>query len=150
MNVVAAPFGPVSYTDDEVITFEDGLFGFEHLHRFVSVSGGSESLFSYLQSLDDASVTFVVCVPRNLFPEYHLTLPRHEAAGLDLSENDTPIVLAICTVPEKVEDITINLLGPLLINPKTKKGRQVIDQNPQFGTRHKVFSETSGDLAAVG
>lgn len=150
MNVVTAPFGPVSYTDDEVITFDEGLFGFEHLHRFLSVSGGEDSMFSYLQSIDDPAVTFVVCIPRNLFPDYRLTLPRAEAAQMGLSEADAPIVLGICTVPDRVEEITVNLLGPLLIHPVTRRGRQVIDQNPQFGTRHRVFQESANKAAAAG
>ena len=89
------------------LTFPAGLIGFPQAQRFVLVEwGGDDSPFRLLRSLDDEGLAFVVVPPDLFFPDYE--------PELEVGEHD--VVLVIVTVPDRVQDATANLLGPLVID----------------------------------
>lgn len=141
MEILSTRIGNIPYNPAEVIRFEEGLFGFETLREFILVNGGEDSYFMYLISLEDPSVIFVVCDPKVFIPEYTLSIHRREVEAIGSADGTNILNLVIATVPDSVDDMTINLLGPILIHGTTLKGRQVIDQNPDYGTKHRVFAK---------
>jgi flagellar assembly factor FliW len=42
---------------------------------------------------------------------------------------------------KKMEDVTINLQGPLLFNLEKRLGIQIIVQDGRYSTRHSLFAE---------
>ena len=51
------------------------------------------------------------------------------------------LVFVIVTIPRNPSDMTANLQGPVIINPRTRKGRQVISQSDRYGVRHRILDE---------
>lgn len=139
MEILSTRIGNIPYNPAELIRFEEGLFGFESLREFVLVSGGDDSYFMYLISKEDPQVIFVVCDPKVFFPEYVLSIPKRDVEAIGSLDGTDMLNLVIATVPESVEDMTINLLGPILIHGGSFRGRQVIDHNPEYTTKHRVF-----------
>jgi flagellar assembly factor FliW len=45
----------------------------------------------------------------------------------------------IATVPALIEDLSINIKSPVVLNPKTRKARQVILQNPDYPVKYFPF-----------
>ena len=52
---------------------------------------------------------------------------------------------SIVTIPENASKMTANLQGPIIINRRTRVGRQSISLDPECRVRHSIMSE----LAAV-
>ena len=150
MEVLSSRIGRIEYRSEETIWFEEGLYGFEHLHRFILAQGGAETFFHYLISLDDPQVVFVVCDPKTVVGGYVLSIQRREYDALGVKAPEELLTFAIATIPERIEDMTVNLLGPVLVNAGNFKGRQVIDHNPDYSTKHRVFSAQPAQLAAAG
>ena len=48
---------------------------------------------------------------------------------------------AIVTVPEDPDKISANLMGPILINRKTKTAVQAISENDEYGVKHYILEE---------
>jgi flagellar assembly factor FliW len=48
------------------------------------------------------------------------------------------LVLGICTVPDEFSDISINLLGPLVINTASRLGKQVVLNRSPYSTQHRL------------
>jgi flagellar assembly factor FliW len=49
-------------------------------------------------------------------------------------------VLVILTIPPgKPQEMTANLMGPVVINLKTRQGRQLIVEESQYSHKHRVF-----------
>ncbi len=139
MEVLISHLGRIEYQLEEVITFEGGLYGFEAQHRFIIVQGGTDSIFSYLQCIEAPFTTFVVCQPRDAVLDYVLSMERRDYDALGFENEADMLILTIATIPEKIEDLSINLLGPIVINTKNKMGKQVIDQNSEYVTKHKIY-----------
>ncbi len=115
---------------DEVkqLTFPAGLPGFPELQRFALQKWveDPEMPYSVLVSLDDPDIRFLVAPPEAFFANYVFDISDADAASLQLESPDDALVLVFITVPEKPNDATANLLGPVVINTKTLIGAQIV------------------------
>ncbi len=129
--------GTIEYTQEDVINFEKGILAFEDNKEFVIIRN-EDTEFYYLQSLEDDEVTFILVDLKTAMPNYN---PEVEVEQLeDLGEiNNNLGIYNICTVQEEMEDMTVNLLGPLVINLDTRKGKQVIVSKDDYSIKHKLF-----------
>jgi len=117
-------FGTVEVSEDDVFTFSQPIFGFEHLKRYTILY--SEDLgdsFAWLQSLEEADVCFILVDPSILGVEYNPVFPPQAA---ELLGNEDGVCWCIATIPGDFEKATANLKSPVLINPKTKCAAQFI------------------------
>ncbi|MFX7895014.1 flagellar assembly protein FliW, partial [Acinetobacter baumannii] len=62
-EITTTRFGVVPYTDEDVITFEDGLVGFPTFSRYVVICPREDSPFRWLQSLEEPALAFLVAEP---------------------------------------------------------------------------------------
>jgi flagellar assembly factor FliW len=142
----AAPPPPDQPTDaaDHALVFPDGLVGCPDWQRFVLMTAEDEDLpVATLASLDDASVTLMVTDPRLVAPQFELTLSNEDRASLDLLPETSPVVY--CTLSVASDGlITANLLGPLVVNPRTRRGRQLVLAESGYSTRHPVARIDAG------
>ncbi len=122
------------------IVFDHGLPGFASSRRFVleqwGVPGGP---FSLLRSLDDQT-EFLVVNPDVFFPDYVAEIDDETAGWLGLESADDACLLVIVSIPEKAEDATANLLGPLVINRVTGRALQAV-LNERWSARRRLFGE---------
>jgi flagellar assembly factor FliW len=128
-------FGHHDVPVDRVLHFPDGLIGFAGTRRFALLDAGrSESPFRCLVSLEEPDLGFVVCDPCALWPGYADAIPPPAGAvAADLA------VLALVTVPADAADMTANLLAPLVIDCRSRTGRQLVLDNGRWSTRHHLL-----------
>ncbi len=130
MEVNTRLFGEITIDDEKIIEFPGGIVGFPDLNKFAIVHDSEKtdgSSLSFLLSLDEPAFAMPVMDPHIVRPDYNpmveddLLLPLGE-----LTPEDT-IVLVTVTVPRgEIEKMTVNLMAPVIINAKTRKGAQVI------------------------
>ncbi len=127
-------FGPLEVEEDKVITFEQGLLGFPNRQQFTLLHTTPDPIFYWLQSLDDPELAFVVCEPREFVPDYQVAVRAEEVAGLHLAD---PADAQVLVIVNKVDgELTGNLLGPVVLNPHTRRARQLVLTDKRYGTRH--------------
>jgi flagellar assembly factor FliW len=124
--VASDRFGELDIADDRILQFPEGLLGFPTARRFAMVDSHDTGTYYWLQSLEDPSLAFLTVVPWAFFPEYEPELPRGDQDSLALTDPADALVLCILTVQREAKQITANLLGPLVVNAKTRVGRQVV------------------------
>ena len=144
MHIETTRFGLLSVDRNALITFEDGLLGFEELRRFVAVPHGPDTPFVWLQSAERPDLAFLLLPPAYVFPGYPPGYPPDVPPGAAL--------WVIVTVPpSRPHDMTANLLGPLVVEPETGRGRQIVLDGERFSTKHRVFPAVEpARAAAVG
>jgi flagellar assembly factor FliW len=126
-------FGVVEYEDEQVVTFPEGLPGFDDARRFVflPLPGGSCSL-NWMQCIDDReygpALAFPVVSPWKIAPNYAPTIPGPAIRSLGISDVRSQVQLwSIVTVPrDRPYDATVNLLAPIVVNRETHIARQVV------------------------
>jgi flagellar assembly factor FliW len=109
--------------------FPEGLLGFPddrryRLTRFAAGSDG-ESPFLILKSLDH-DLSFPLIHPDFVTPNYCVPVAPETMASLNATGEADLVPFLIVTVRERVEDITVNLQGPLIINSVSLIGKQLV------------------------
>lgn len=134
-------YGTVEYKSEDLITFSDGLFGFPQLkhYLFLSLSEEDDPMF-LMVSADEPRIEFVLVDPFFLCPEYSPALTPEELACLDVEDDLELSYYTICVVRENYLENTVNLKCPLVINPKTRQGMQVILEKSSYEYRHELGS----------
>ncbi len=141
MQIDSKPFGPISIEDRQVIAFPNGVFGFEQHTEFALLDAGSPP-FLWLQSLRAVNPAFLLINPYLFRPDYLLEIPDLDFEELGSPPEDEILVFAIVTVPERPEELTANLQGPLVINRRRRVGKQCIHRSPHWHTKHRILEET--------
>lgn len=143
MQIETTRFGALQVEEGRVITFPEGLPGFEGCRRFTFVRhpGDRTSPFEWLQSVEDGSLAFLAMEPRHVFPDYAPRVSKPELEALSLTGDDCPPRLyALLTVPKSdPRGITANLMAPVLVNPAARLAKQVIVNNDDYGLRHRLL-----------
>ena len=119
-------FGEQEIDPQSVITFSQGLPGFENLKQFkLFHEEGTQTLF-YLQSLEDASVQLPLVDPDHFQVNYEITLTDEELAELQLDDAADATVLVTVSRHDGAEDGSLhaNFMGPIIINTKARTGLQ--------------------------
>jgi flagellar assembly factor FliW len=126
MRVATDRFGEIDVPEDRILHFGDGLPGFAHARNFTMVEVEGAKDFFWLQSLDDSSLAFLAAVPWPFFPDYEPEVPEADQEALGLEQAEDAMVLCLLTVHREQETVTANLLGPVIVNQRTRLGRQVV------------------------
>ncbi len=135
-------FGSIRLEEDQIITLRPGLLGFPDLHRYILIQHAQESPFLWLQSLDDPALAFVVLDPCLLVPDYqpapwNLVLKQVQAESLQ----DLKILVILTIPPGRPRDMTANLMGPIVINLKTRQGKQLVLERSPYSHQHRVITD---------
>jgi len=141
MVVYKTKFGEIDIPESEVITFEEGLPGFENLKKFAIISRGSEPIM-WLVSLEDEKVALPVMNPWIVRVDYNVQVPKEIVEDLEIEKEEDVKVWSIVVIPQDEPlDMTINLLAPIVVNARNRKAAQIILDNPEYDIRHSVKEE---------
>ena len=147
MQIETTRFGALFIEDSRVITFPEGLPGFEGCRRFTLVphpaaEGSAPSPFEWLQSVEDSSLAFLAMDPHLAFPQYAPRLPLGELKGLclDSGDDEEASLLALLTVPQgDPQGVTANLMAPVVVNREARLGKQVVVSGEEYSLRHRLL-----------
>lgn len=136
-------FGMIEYTAEDVISFVEGLIGFQHCKQFLLINAKPDSAFRWLQSLDEPGLAFLVVNPRAYVQDYQPELCVSTLSDLQLREDTPMVVFTTATIPPgRPEDMTLNLLAPIVVNPITNMAAQVVLEDAAYTMKHRVFDHT--------
>ena len=146
MKVETKHFGEIEVAEDQILDFIGGVPGFDG-NRYVLLNSSNEenSPFVWLQSLDDTNVALVLLNTFMLYPDYAPDVNDEFLGVLEFEQREDLAVFSVMFIPEKMEDMTVNLKAPIIINNKNRKAIQVICDNSNYEIKHKVY----GDLQTV-
>jgi len=131
-------FGVCTYRQSEVLAFPWGLPGFDSLHRFVALNLPGQEKFVWLQSLDDPSIALPTTDPWAIFPDYEPQLPYYATASLEIARPEDFIVLAVVVVTKGAAEMNVNLLAPIVVNLRSRIGRQVMLETGGYSVRTAI------------
>ena len=140
-TIKTKPFGEIEVQDDQIIDFSEGILGFDFVDRFVLLED-KESPFIWLQAYSEPELAFVMVSPLQFMAEYSLVISQSDLDDVDAKSPEELAVYSIVTIPSHdPADMTANLQGPIIINMKTRKGKQAISLSDKYRVRHKIMEE---------
>ena len=126
--------------DDVLIDFPAGLVGFPRVHSFRLFEPAGGYPLKFLQSVEDPDISFTCMDVAAIRPDYEVPLGEEDASVLALEAPIDALVLALVVIPEDPRKMTANLAGPLVINAKTRIGRQVILNTEQYPLKFPILA----------
>ncbi len=140
-------YGEINVSEQNKIIFKKPIFGFENLLEYYLIPLQEPVQFALLQSAEDQDISFIVTQPRLFISDYLLDIDDKDAAMLEMSEGDEIADYAIVTIPQNVEDITMNILGPIVINTKNNYAVQSVSNCEHYTTRCGLFQKETQKAA---
>ncbi len=139
MQIETRDFGPVEITEDEIISFPDGIYGFDASKRFALLDTGSSAGVMHLQCVDAPTPRFIVLDPYMILEDYTPDFPPEALKRLKAESLTDLSILVIAVIPEDFKASTVNLKSPVVINFKEHLGMQVILSNRDYSVRFRLF-----------
>jgi len=144
MLVQSTRFGELEVAEEQIMDFPEGLLGFPDEKKFALMEYKPESPFYILQSMADPDLTFLMINPFAFFNDYDFHMDDALMAEIGLTADNPPTVFNIATVRDKIENMTVNLAGPVLVNIRDRKAAQWVIEKTQFPTRYPLFPAAAG------
>lgn len=145
-------FGTIPYEDQDVLTFPDGLVGFGDWRTFLIINHKDDSPFRWLQSIDHPTFAMLIVDPQFYDATYKPHIPLGELDRVQLSKEEPKLLYVTVSIPAgNPRDMTLNMAGPIVINPANLKSVQVILPAESYNTRQRAFpeeGESQGEFAA--
>ena len=128
-------FGEIEYTEDMLLTFEQGLYAFEDEHSFLLLPFEGDGSLLCLQSLKTPELGFVVMDPFALDGSYAPVLQPEELEALQADTSEDLLYYTLCAVKTPVSRSTVNMRCPVAINPDRQLAMQVILEDNSYEMR---------------
>ena len=135
-------FGAIEIDESKVVRFEQGIPAFEDEHEFLIIPYDETSPYVFLQSLSTPDLAFLMTMPFIFFPEYEFEVDDDSLARLGIKGQDDLLIYVLLTLPGgKVQEMTANLMAPVIINTTNMQARQIVLDKSRYNTKHRLFPE---------
>jgi len=140
-KIMTRAYGEVEVPENSDIVFKKEIFGFPSSKHYYLLEMKDLPNFFWLQSKEEEDLAFVVVDPRMFKEDYELSFDESDRELLELEEGDDIVDFVIANIPEDPADMTINILGPVIINVNKRLAIQAVSSKNEYTTRYPVFEK---------
>lgn len=131
-------FGTFEVMSQAIIVFPDGLPGFEACRRFVLLSSEALAPLQCLHAMGGEVPSFLAIDPGIVRSGYQSEFDPGDWARLGGLAARQLVWLALITLDPDGTHSTVNLRAPVVINPETMVGMQIVSDDPVHSVRHAL------------
>lgn len=143
MQITTTRFGALTIDPETILHFPLGLLGFETVQRFVQIDSEEIAPMRWLQAVDEPGLSFLVVEPGPFFPDYSVPLSDADEQMLQVTPESDLVVACLVAIPEDPKQMTINLMGPLVVNASKRLGKQVVLHDSGYSARQRLLPDTA-------
>lgn len=137
MEVKTKVNGIVDVEEKQLVTFPEGLLGFEKFTEFALIDSEYEP-FIWLQSTEESGLAFLMVDPFLICSEYEADIDDSSLKNIGVESAEDIIIMTLVTIPKDGSAITANFLGPIVINKKNRKCLQVVLNDNRWTTKFDI------------
>ena len=142
MDIETSRFGKITVNEEKLFSFVLPVVGFDELTRFVLLEHSNDSMFKWLQSVENPLLAFPIVSCANLSMDYVIDLPDSAVEALQIESVADLLVMNIASIPSSdPSGATINLLAPLIFNVKNKLAGQIILSGSGYEVSCPIFEK---------
>jgi flagellar assembly factor FliW len=149
MIVNTLSFGELEIDPKDIYEFANGIPGFEEYIQFIIVQPDPEMQFCYIQSIEESNIAFLVCNPFIFHEDYDFQLSDTNQHELNIENEADVAVWSVVTIDRNNNEVTLNLLAPIVVNVRDKRGKQIILHDSEYKTKHKLAFPNSQQAAVA-
>ena len=142
MKLNTARFGEIEIEENRIFNFVMPIIGFDMLHKFIILDPNKDTLFKWLQSVEDPALAFPIISVSALNLDYTIDLPDNIVETLDIKNVESLLIMNITSIPQdNPKGTTINLLAPLIFNLDNQNAAQVVLSGSGYDISYPMFKE---------
>lgn len=131
MELLTRFHGKVQISEDNILTFNNGIPGFEEFTRYVLFKEEDiEDNFFYLQSVEEQDICFILLAAEALKKEYTDEINNYSKDG----KFDGYLICNLTQV-----DATVNVKAPIMIDHTEKIGFQMVPEISKYDLKTKLI-----------
>lgn len=142
MNIQTRKFGEIDIDENLILTMPEGLPGFPGFDRFILIERTETKPFCWFQSVEQPNLNLVIMSPFFFKPDYEPELETvieiRNWHGVQKGDLQVYVVVNIAGDGEE-KKITANLMGPIVVNQKTKEAVQFVFSNSAYSHQYDVL-----------
>ena len=119
-------FGSFDTKDSKLIEFPTGIPGFEELHHFIILEISQTKPIYWLQSTENKYIALPVILTFEIIDDYYIDIRDNDLEDLFVDTQNDLLVMNVVVIPDRMEEMTVNLAAPIVINAKRGIGKQII------------------------
>jgi flagellar assembly factor FliW len=137
--------------DANEIILPQGIVGFGAYRRAELLYMTEHLPFLWMRLHGPDTIHFIVMEPGGIIPDYQPDIFDEDAEQLGLNDPSEAMILNIVTLRQQHPvDATVNLVGPIIVNRRTRKGRQLVISNySQYSAHYALVDHASVGHAAA-
>jgi flagellar assembly factor FliW len=140
MKLMTKPYGEIDVAEKQKIAFPQGIIGFEKIREYY-ILDAKEGPFYWLQAAEYPELAFLLMNPRLFKSDYRLEVLESDLTSIGVESPEDCLDFVILTIPQDPSRISANLMGPIIVNRKTRVARQVISTNDEYTTKYYIMDD---------
>lgn len=142
MKIVTTRFGLIQADETDLVRIPDGLIGFRSFTQFVMIPDPVVVGLTWLQSVTAPELAFALVAPPLAISDYKIELRPGDRTGLELGDERSALIYVIVNRGDG-GGLTVNLQGPLVINPVARLGRQLVLTSSRYSVRFPLDTQAA-------
>lgn len=137
MEILTRDFGKIEISENDIINFEEKIFGFEEYSgKYIIIYDDDfNGEYAWLQSTNEPDLCFIIANSALLSDNYMPKCPKEVEKTIGSGNYEYWLIMVI---KEDIKESTVNLKSPIIINIDNRKAMQVILEE-NYPIRHKIF-----------
>ncbi len=141
-TIQTSRFGELEVDESAFINFPHGLIGFEKYRDYIILEMDSFKPFAWLQSVDKPALGFPIVDPALVKQDYEVKIDASELKEIGITDTTQARIFVIVTVPRgKPQEMSVNLLGPIIVNADQRRAMQVALFDSDYPTKYYLVDE---------
>ena len=124
-----------------ILKFPEGIYGFEDVREFILLQEDESRVIWSLQAAEKPCPSLIVVDPFLVAPGYSPKVPAGDLRALGEPAVSELCFLAVAVLRRDLAETVVNLKSPIVINPRTRTGRQVILEDSDYPVRYRPFRD---------
>jgi flagellar assembly factor FliW len=148
LKIDSTRFGPITIGEERIITMPFGMLGFPEEKRYVILQHREDSPFFWYQSVDDPTLAFVITSPFLFKPGYSVPLEDtvEQMSWIEDKDKGKLELYVVVNIPKSSpDDMTANLIGPILINNRTRQAVQMVITDSPYSHKFSLVGKNKDD-----
>ena len=142
MKLNTVRFGEIDIEESRIFDFVLPIIGFDTKKKFVILEPNKDSLFKWLQSIEDPALAFPIISVASLDFDYSIDLADNIVEALEIKSVESLLVMNITSIPQdNPKGTTMNLLAPLVFNVDNNTAGQIVLSGSGYDISYPMFKE---------
>ena len=140
MDIGTLRFGELAVDENKLLRFKNGLPGLEDCREFAILQFEESNPLHWLQSTQRPEICLPIVNSFAICPDYAFDISDEDVEELALNGPEDVYVVSVVLIPEQnIEQMTANLVAPIIINHRQGTAKQIIINSGEYNVRFPVF-----------